>query len=101
MRRDEKNREAVGQFRGGLPVGRPELETAGVIGVVDKATAPSGRYNTVGELGSVLAGIYGHPPPEKRPAPTRLYVLLSLIALVFLIIAGVALYYLLGALAAR
>lgn len=101
MRRDEKIREAVGQFRGALPVGRPELETAGVIGVVDKATAPSGRYNTVAEFGSVLAGIYGRPPPEKRPAPTRLYVLLSIIALVFLVVAGVAAYYLIGALSAR
>jgi serine/threonine protein kinase len=101
MRRDDKIREAVGQFRGSLPVGRPELETAGVIGVVDKATAPSGRYNTVAEFGSVLAGIYGRPPPEKRPAPTRLYVLLSLIALVFLVVAGVAAYYLIGVLNAR
>ncbi len=101
MRRDEKIREAVGQFRGGLPVGRPELETAGVIGVVDKATAPSGRYNNVAEFGSVLAGIYGRPPAEKRPVPGRLYGLLSIIALVFLIVAGIAAYYLIGALGAR
>lgn len=101
LRRDQKIREAVGQFRGGLPVGRPELEAAGVIAVVDKATAPSGRYANVAEFGGVLAGIYGHPPAEKRPVPGRLYGLLSIIGLLFLVITGVALYYLVGALAAR
>jgi serine/threonine protein kinase len=101
MRRDEKIREAVGQFRGSLPVGRPELEAAGVIALVDKATAPSGRYNSVAEFGSVLAGVYGRPPVEKRPVPTRTYVLLSMVGLVFLIVTGIAAYYLIGALAAR
>ncbi len=101
LRRDEKIREAVGQFRGGLPVGRPELETAGVIAVVDKATAPSGRYANVAEFGQVLAGIYGRAPAEKRPVPGRLYGLLSVVGLVFLIMTGIAAYYLVGALAAR
>jgi hypothetical protein len=101
MRRDEKIREAVGQFRGSLPVGRPELETAGVIAVVDKATAPSGRYNSAAEFGGVLAGVYGRPPAEKRPMPTRFYVLLSLVGLIFLIVTGIAAYYLVGILAAR
>jgi hypothetical protein len=100
LRRDEKIREAVGQFRGSLPVGRPELETAGVIALVDKATAPSGRYNNVAELGGALASIYGRAPAEKRPVPTRTYVLLSLVALVFLVVTGIAAYYLIGALSA-
>ncbi len=100
LRRDDKIREAVGQFRGSLPVGRPELETAGVIAVVDKATAPTARYGNVAEFGGVLAGIYGRAPAEKRPVPTRLYVLLSVIGVVFLVIMGVAAYYLIGALGA-
>jgi hypothetical protein len=33
--------------------------------------------------------------------PTRTYVLLSLVALVFLVVTGIAAYYLIGALAAR
>ena len=75
LRRDDKIREAVAQTRGTLPVGRPELESAGVVKVLERATARTGRYNNVVELGNALTAIYGRAPAEKRPVPRRLIVL--------------------------
>jgi serine/threonine protein kinase len=71
LRRDDQIRAAVTQYRGSLPVGRPELEYAGVVKAVDRAVATTSRYNNVVELGSALAAIYGVPPREKRPWPLR------------------------------
>jgi hypothetical protein len=89
--RDEKIREAVTGYRGQLPLERPELV---VQKAVDQAIALSGRYNHVLDFGKELVDKYGQPPREKRPIPIRLYVLLGLLAVVFLallIIAGVLL----------
>ena len=71
LRRDDQIRAAVTQYRGSLAVGRPELEYAGVVKVLDRAVAPASRYSSVVELGSALAAIYGWPPREKRPRPLK------------------------------
>ena len=42
LRRDDQIRAAVSQYRGTLPVGRPELEFAGVVKAVDKAIRDAG-----------------------------------------------------------
>jgi serine/threonine protein kinase len=87
LRRDDQIRAAVTQYRGTLPVGRPELEYAGVVKAVDRAVATTSRYNNVVELGNALAAIYGWPPREKRPWPLKgalgipLAILLSLVAI--------------------
>jgi serine/threonine protein kinase len=87
LRRDDQIRAAVMQNRGSLPVGRPELELAGVVKAVDRAVAPSSRYNNVVEVGAALAAIYGWPPREKRAMPLKgalaipLAIVLSLVAL--------------------
>jgi serine/threonine protein kinase len=95
--RDQKIREAVTQRRGMLGVKRPELEYAGVIKVVDRATAASAkdRFETVTELAEALAAIYSRAPAEKRPVPRRLYVLIAALVVAALAILGVAAYVLL------
>jgi serine/threonine protein kinase len=93
--RDERVREAVMQNRKPLAVGRPELEQAGVVKIVERALAPSGRFNNVLEMAGALKAIYGAPPPEKRPAPSRLYWLIGILAVILLGVAGVAGYVLL------
>lgn len=92
--RDEKVREGVVQNRTPLAVGRPELQQAGVVKIVERAIAPAGRFNHIIELSDALAKIYSAPPPEKRPVPQRTYVLASLIGLIFLIAVGVAGFFL-------
>jgi hypothetical protein len=92
--RDERVRETVTQNRKPLAVDRPELEQAGVVKIVERALAPSGRFNTVMEMADALQAIYGVPPPEKRPAPARLYWLLGLLAVILLAVAGFAGYVL-------
>ena len=92
LRRDDQIRAAVSQYRGTLPVGRPELEFAGVVKAVDKAIAPSGRYNNVIEFGAALTAIYGRIPREKRPLPRRAYVLAITLGLLLLVTWGVATY---------
>ena len=92
LRRDDQIRAAVSQYRGTLPVGRPELEFAGVVKAVDKAIAATGRFNNVVEFGSALSAIYGRIPPEKRPLPRRSYVLAITLGLLLLITGGIAAY---------
>jgi serine/threonine protein kinase len=92
---DERLRRIVTSLRTTLAVDRPELEAAGVLKVVDKAIGATNRYASVGELGQALKGIYGAPPPEKRPFPRRFYVVLITLALILLIVACVAGYMLL------
>jgi len=92
LRRDDQIRAAVSQYRGTLPVGRPELEFAGVVKAVDKAIATTGRYNNVVEFGSALSAIYGRIPPEKRPLPRRSYVLAITMGLLLLVTGAIAAY---------
>ncbi len=94
LRRDEQVREDVTQNRKPLPVGRPELEQAGVARVVERAIAPVGRFNNVLELSDALTAIYSAPPPERRAIPRRLYVLLAALG-VFLLGTGLVAGYLL------
>jgi serine/threonine protein kinase len=75
LRRDEAVRQAVVQRREALPVERPELEQAGVVNIVQRAIAPTGRFNTVGELAQAIEKVYAAPPRERRPYPRRTYVL--------------------------
>lgn len=80
LRRDDQVKQAVAQTREALPVERPELEQAGVIGVLERAIAPSGRFAALAEFSRALAGIYGRPPRERRPLPSRTYVLAAMLA---------------------
>lgn len=84
LRRDEQLRDAVLQIRKPLSVGRPELEQSGVVSVLERAVAPSGRYDTVVEFSKDLNKIYSAPPPERRKAPRRMYVLLGVLGVVLL-----------------
>lgn len=95
LRRDEQVRDDVTQNRKPLPVGRPELEQAGVARVVERAIAPVGRFKDVLELSDALTAIYSAPPPEKRTIPRRLYVLLATLGVIILGIGLVAGYLLL------
>jgi serine/threonine protein kinase len=94
LRRDNQIRSAVVQYRGTLPVDRPELEKAGVVKAVDRAVAPTSRYNNVVELGGALAAIYGYPPREKRPWPTKGLLAIPLVIILSLISIGVVAYFL-------
>lgn len=77
--RDEKVRQAVAQRREALPVERPELERAGVVKIVQQALAPTGRYTTVQEFARAIEAVYAAPPPERRPYPRRMYVLMGML----------------------
>ncbi len=88
--RDEQLRDSVLQVRNPLSVGRPELEQSGVVGVLEKAMAPSGRYNDVNELGKDLKRIYASPPPERRKLPRRMYVVLGILGVILLAVVGFA-----------
>ena len=76
---DEKVRHAVAQRREALPVERPELERAGVVKIVQQALAPTGRYTTVQEFARAIESVYAAPPPERRPYPLRMYVLMGML----------------------
>lgn len=95
IRRDEKIREAVTQHRGSLPVQRPELEHAGVVKVVDQSLAAASRFKDVTEMAKELVKIYSRAPAEKRPTPTRTYVLTGFLAIMLLGTLGVAVFLLL------
>jgi serine/threonine protein kinase len=94
LRRDDQIRSAVMQNRGGLSIGRPELELAGVIKAVDHAVSPTSRYNNVVELGSALAAIYGQPPREKRPWPVKGMLAIPLVIALSLVSIGIVAYFL-------
>lgn len=97
--RDGDVRDAVLQLRAGLSVERPELKAAGVETVVEQAIGRQSRYNNVVELGKALMGIYGEPPRERRPVPTRTYVLIVILALLLLVVLGVVAVLIVSALA--
>jgi serine/threonine protein kinase len=88
LRRDQQLREDVLQIRQPLSVGRPELEHSGVAGIIERAVAPTGRYNNVTEFAKDLRKIYSSPPAERRKIPRRLWVVMGISAVV-LLIAGV------------
>jgi serine/threonine protein kinase len=90
LRRDGQLREAVTKYRGSLLVGRPELEQAGVVKIVERALAPNAgdRYNSVIEFADALTAIYSVAPAEKRPVPRRLYALVG--CLLFALLAVLA-----------
>ncbi len=92
LRRDDQVRTTVLQNRGMLPLGRPELDAAGVVKIVERAISPTERYRHVLELAAALVGVYGHPPKERRPRPRRFYAVVIPLLLVALAVGGVALY---------
>ena len=92
VHRDDQIRAAVSQYRGTLPLGRPELEFVGVVKAVDRATAATGRFNNVVEFGSALSAIYGRVPPEIRPRPRAAYIFYIMIGLFFLALGILAVY---------
>jgi serine/threonine-protein kinase len=88
LRRDDQLREDVIQIRKSLSVGRPELEQSGVVGILERSVAPTGRYDHVIEFSKALKKVYSSPPSERRKMPRRLSLLIAAAAL-FLIIIGV------------
>jgi serine/threonine protein kinase len=101
LRRDEQLRDVVLQVRNPLPLGRPELEQSGVVGVLERAVSPSGRYANVLDFSKDLSKIYASPPPERRRVPRRMYVLLGTIGLILLAVGIFAAITLLQILAAN
>ena len=93
--RDDLIRAAVARHRGSLPVERPELEHAGIVKLIEQSLATQGRINNVTDLGKALVGIYSRPPVEKRPLPTRTYVVGAVLAIISLGALGVGGYLLL------
>jgi hypothetical protein len=96
--RDDQIRDAVMQMRGAPTLDRPELQTAGVVKIVERAIAPANRYKNAGEFANALAAVYGRRPPEKRRVPARAYVLITTLGILLLVIAASAIYTLLRAL---
>jgi hypothetical protein len=77
-------------------VRRPELEYAGVVKIVERATAPNARdrFSHAGELAEALAAIYSRAPAERRPFPRRMYVLIGLLVVLALAVLATAIYVL-------
>jgi len=96
--RDDQIRESAEHARGVPPVDRPELESAGVIKILERAVAPTGRYKNSLELAQALAAVYGRAPAERRPTPSRLYVLVGAVVTVLLALVISAVYILARAL---
>jgi serine/threonine protein kinase len=88
LRRDGQLRDDVLHIRNPLSVGRPELQQSGVIGILERAVAITGRYDNVMEFSTALREVYSSPPPERYQIPRRLWVLI-VIAVAVLLIAGV------------
>jgi hypothetical protein len=86
LRRDDQLREDILLIRKPLSVGRPELQQSGVAQILEYAIAPTGRYNNVKEFSKALKKVYSSPPTEPRKIPRRLYVLISITALVLLVL---------------
>lgn len=87
LRRDSQLREDILQIKNPLSVDRPELQQSGVTGILERAVALTGRYNSVIEFSKALTEIYSSPPTERSQIPRRLWVLIG-IAAVFLLVAG-------------
>ncbi len=88
LRRDSQLRDDILHIRNPLSVGRPELHQSGVIGILERAIAITGRYNNVMEFSNALLKVYSSPPPERHQIPRRLWVLIVIVVVV-LLIAGV------------
>ena len=103
IQRDDQIREVVTHHRGTRPLERPELEHAGIAKIVERAIHPNpaNRFSNVLELANALVAIYSKPPTEKRPVPGRLYVLVTLLALISLIVLALAAYILIRLLLTR
>lgn len=87
LRRDDQLREDVTENRKPLSIDRPELDQSGVTAIVERAVSATARFNNVTELSAALTVIYSKPPPERRPIPRRMYVLLALVGTVLLVAA--------------
>jgi len=96
--RDDQIREAAERLRGAPPVDRPELESAGVIQILERAIAPTSRYKHALDFAQALAAVYGRAPAERRPAPGRFYVLVGIVATLLLATLASAIYILARAL---
>ncbi|MCL4505431.1 MAG: hypothetical protein M1434_12690 [Chloroflexi bacterium] len=84
LRHDDELRQEIIQNRAPLEMGRPELASAGVVQIVEKAISPRVRYGSIENLRQALDGVYGKPLPEKRPVPLRFYLLVGIIIFVLL-----------------
>lgn len=91
IRHDDDLRQTIIQNRAPLEMGRPELASAGVVQIVEKAISPRVRYGSVDNLKQALDGVYGKPLPEKRPVPLRFYALIGIISVILLLIIILAL----------
>lgn len=84
MLRDGQLREDVIESRKPPPVARPELEQSGVAAILERAVAPTNRYENVLEFSGALTEVYSSPPRERRPIPRRFYALVVISGLVLL-----------------
>jgi serine/threonine protein kinase len=84
LRRDGQLREDILLIRKPLSVGRPELQQSGVAQILEHAVAPSGRYTNVNEFSKALKKVYSAPPAEPKKIPRRLYILISVTALILI-----------------
>jgi serine/threonine protein kinase len=88
--RDEQLRDEVTQGRKPLSIDRPELQQAGVTTILDRAVAPTGRYDDVTQFSKDLKKVYSSPPAEKRKIPGRLWAVLILAAIFAIALAVIA-----------
>jgi hypothetical protein len=93
--------ESAGQQRT-LPVAqdkfRPELNQAGVVGIVERAIGAKERSASIRDVAGALSSIYGNPPPEPREIPVRTKLLVGFVSILLLVVAVVAVLSLLGVL---
>ena len=59
-----------------------------MVGILERAVAPTDRYTDVTEFSKDLKKIYSSPPPERRKIPRRLWGLIGVVA-VALIVSGI------------
>ena len=90
MLRDGQLQEDIIESRKPPPVARPELEQSGVAAILERAVAPTNRYENVLEFSGALTEIYSSPPRERRPVPRRFYLLIAALGIVLLAAAGFA-----------
>ena len=75
---------------------RPELNQAGIVGIVEQSIGSRERSASVLEIARALAAIYGNPPPEKREIPIRSYILVVVLVLLLITVILVVVGSLLG-----
>ena len=59
-----------------------------MVGILERAVAPTDRYTDVTEFSKDLKKIYSSPPLERRKIPRRLWGLIGVVA-VALIVSGI------------